>query len=181
VGLYVSTTGADASIPELGFTLTHPSTDYDLSAQFSAEDLKGASTLTALIRAGTLVWKKTSGGAVETPTDYDQDFVDVENENTGVGAQADRVVMFKDLTGGTLKIKSGTVAAGSFSGNPKKYAVVFAASFASTSYEVHITGADSRAWSWESKATTGFTINASANQVLTGNVDWTAVYSGETA
>jgi hypothetical protein len=181
VGLYVSTTGADASIPELGFTLTHPSTDHPLSDQFSPEDLQGAATLTSLIRAGTLVWRKTAGGSAQPATDYDADFVEAETMNTGLGAQADRVVTFKDLTGGTLKIKSGTVAAGSFSGNPKKYAVVFAASFASTSYEVHITGADSRAWSWESKATTGFTINASANQVLTGNVDWTAVYSGETA
>lgn len=109
MGLYVSTTGADASIPELGFTLTHPSTDYDLSAQFSAEDLKGASTLTALIRAGTLVWKKTSGAAAETPTDYDQDFVDVENENTGVGALGDRALVYRNVMDGSLSADLGSL------------------------------------------------------------------------
>jgi hypothetical protein len=180
VGLYVSTTGADASIPELGFTLTHPSTDHPLSDQFSPEDLQGAATLTSLIRAGTLVWRKTAGGSAQPATDYDADFVEAETMNTGLGAQADRVVTFKDLAGGTLKMRSGSVAPESFLGTPRKYTVSFTA-FPTTSYEIHVTGTDARTWSWESQTTEGFTINSNANQVLTGNVHWTAIAAGETA
>ncbi len=73
MGLYVSTTGTNVSIPELGFTLVHPSTDYALSDQFSPEDLQNAETLTSVIRAGTLVWKKTSGGTAQVATDYGWD------------------------------------------------------------------------------------------------------------
>ena len=180
MGLYVSTTGTDVSIPELGFTLTHPSTDYALSDQFSPEDLQGATSLTAAILAGSLTWKKTAGGAVQTPADYDPDLIEADNLNLGPGAQGDRLVSFKDLTSGTLKIKSGTVAPASFSGNPKKYAVTFSTAWGSTSYDVHITGTDVRSWSWESKTTSGFVINTNANQAPTGSVDWTAIAPGET-
>jgi hypothetical protein len=180
VGLYVSTTGTDVEIPELGFTLTHPSTDYALSDQFSYDDIKNASTLTTKILDGSLLWKKTSGGATETSANYDPDLLEAEALNTGTGYEGDRLVSFKDLNSSTLPTKSGSVAPASFSGNPKKYAVVFATPFSSTSYEIHITGADSRGWSWESKTASGFTINANANQALTGNVDWSAIFSGET-
>jgi hypothetical protein len=181
VGLYVSTTGTDVEIPELGFTLTHPSADYALSDQFSYDDIKNASTLTTKILDGSLLWKKTSGGATETPSSYDPDLLEAEALNTGTGSQADRLVSFKDLNSSTLPTKSGSVTAASFSGNPKKRAVTFTTAFPGTTYEIHITGTDARAWSWESKLATGFTINANANQALTGNVDWSAIYSGETA
>ena len=78
-----------------------------------------------------------------------------------------------------LKIKSGTVTAGSFAGSPKTYSVVFGTAFASTSYAINITGSDNRNWSWESKTTTGFVINANAGAALTGNTDWTAILIGE--
>jgi len=175
VGLYVSTTGADVSIPELGFTLTHPSTDYALSAQFSAEDLQGAATLTALIVAGTLVWKKTSGGSVELAADYDPDYIESEDLNTGTGAKADRVVTFKDLT--TLDPpKSGIIASGSFTGTPRTAPVVFVTAFPDNNYTVVLSGADKRTWTSENKSLSGFTINSNANQALTGNVFWMAEY-----
>lgn len=180
MGLYVSTTGTNVEIPELGFTLTHPTTDYDLSAQFSPEDLQNSETLTSVIRAGTLTWKKTSGGTTELATNYDPDYVEADRFNTGAGFQGDRLVSFKDLSSGTLKIKSGSVPSGSFAGTPKKYTVVFSTAWGSSSYDVHITGTDVRGWSWESKTSAGFVINTNANQALTGNVDWTAVAPGET-
>lgn len=181
MGLYVSTTGTDVAIPELGFTLTHPSTDYALSDQFSAEDIRGAESLTTSIRSGSLVWKKTSGGTVQISTDYDPEYLEAERLNTGDGYQPDRVVLFKDLTGGTLKQKSGTVAAGSFAGNPKKYTVTFATAWGSANYAIEICGVDARSWAWESKTSSGFVINTRAGQALTGNVDWTATAVGETA
>jgi len=178
VGLYVSTTGTDVSIPELGFTLVHPSTDYALSDQFSVEDIQGASTLTTVIRDGTLTWKKTSGGSTEAATDYDPDLLEADTLNTGPGAKGDRAVTFKDLTGGATAVpKSGIVASGSFApGNPRTAAVVFATAFVDNNYTVIISGTDKRTWSSESKTSAGFTINSNASQELTGNVYWMAEY-----
>lgn len=180
MGLFVSTTGTNVVIPELGITITHPTTDYNIGTQFSSEYIQRASTLTSVIRAGTLVWRKTAGGTAQPATDYDADYLEVDEENTGLGLKADRAVTFKDLTAGSLASKSGFVTSSSFTGNPKKYAVVFGAPMASAAYSINIAGVDSRAWSWESKLTTGFTINTNANQALTGNVDWDIVANGET-
>lgn len=181
MGLYVSTTGTDVAIPELGITLTHPSTDYPLSEQFSPEDLQGATTLTTVVRAGTLLtWKKTAGGAVQTPADYDPDLIEADNLNLGPGAQGDRLVSFKDLTSGTLKQKSGYKITTDFTGTPRKATVTFATAWGSANYVIKIEGTDVRSWSWESKSSSGFVINTNANQALTGNVDWTATAIGET-
>lgn len=78
-----------------------------------------------------------------------------------------------------LQLKAGIVASGSFSGNPKKATVTFTESFADTNYAINITGADARSWTYESKTTTGFTINANANQALSGEVSWEAIQNGE--
>jgi len=51
--------------------------------------VRRAASLTSAIQAGTLVWRKTAGGAVQTPADYDPDYLDIVGENTG---KADRVV-----------------------------------------------------------------------------------------
>jgi hypothetical protein len=181
VGLYVSTTGTDVSIPELGFTLVHPATNYALSDQFSIEDIQMASTLTTVIRAGTLTWKKTSGGSAEAATDYDPDLLEADALNLGVGAQADRLVSFKDLTASTLKTKSGYKIPSDFSLNPKKATVTFGTAFpAGTTYSIEMSGTDVRFWTWESVTVSGFVINSNANQTLTGNVHFTATVHGET-
>jgi hypothetical protein len=120
VGLYVSTTGSDAAIPELGFTLTHPSSDYSLGDQFSPEELKNATALTTIIRAGTLIWKKTLGGAVQAPTDYDPDFFEVEELNTGLGQKNDRVVSFKNITDGTESVSFDNATVGGLSNVAKE-------------------------------------------------------------
>jgi len=110
VGLFVSTTNASVDIPELGISIVHPTTDQDLSSQFDSEDIRNAGTLTSVIRAGTLVWRKTAGGAAQPSTDYDADFIDIENENTGPGNQTDRSPVFRDLTDGSLDTRfSSTV------------------------------------------------------------------------
>jgi hypothetical protein len=83
-------------------------------------------------------------------------------------------------TGSTLIHKSGTISGSTFSGNPKKATVTFGTEFANTNYAITISGSISRAWSWESKTTSGFTINANANGAFaTNNVDWTATQYGE--
>jgi len=97
MGLFVDTTGSNVDIQELGITLVHPITDYDLSGKFSPDDLRDAGSLTAAILAGDLNWKKTSGGTIEPNAEYDADIVDIDNENLGPGKQDDRSVTFKDL------------------------------------------------------------------------------------
>lgn len=75
--------------------------------------------------------------------------------------------------------KAGLVPATSFSGNPKAAAVVFVSPFSDNNYVIEITGQDGRSWIYQSKATTGFTINAQANKALTGEVSWFATRVGE--
>jgi hypothetical protein len=70
--------------------------------------------------------------------------------------------------------KSGIVAAGSFSGNPKKYTVVFGTNFSDTNYSILIDGIDARSWTYEVKTVSGFIIDANANQTLTSEVSWHA-------
>jgi hypothetical protein len=98
MGLYVSTTGTDVTISELGIVITHPTTDRNLIDQFSSDELAKADSLTAAITSGSLVWKKVSGGSVQTPTDYDSDWTEVEELATGTGAAADHLVKVSDLS-----------------------------------------------------------------------------------
>jgi len=167
VGLYVSTTGTDVPIPELGITLTDPTVDRQLDAQFSAEDIKGAVSLTSAITSGALVWKKTAGGAIEVPSDYDADFLEVQQDATGTGNANDQVLT-------KAYIRSGRALASDFSGSPKKATITLPFSFPNTNYSVSFSGVDSRVFTYESLTTTTFVINANANLPLTGDVKWIA-------
>jgi len=110
MGLFVDTKTGNVIISELGITLVHPTTNYDLSSQFTSEEIKNATSLTAAIQAGTtLDWKKTSGGAIQPAVNYDPDFVEVDSENLGPGLQDDRVVTFKDLTAGKVDVQEDDV------------------------------------------------------------------------
>lgn len=180
MGLFVSTTGANIAIPELGITIAHPTTDRDMGSQFSSDEIEAAASLTTAIRSGSLVWRKLAAGAIQTATDYDEQYLVIADENTGSGAHNDQVVTFKDLSASVLPSKSGTVNAGSFSGNPKKYTVSFSIPFATSNYSVVVTGVDGRSWSIESKTAAGFVLNSRANQALTGDVNWIAILTGET-
>lgn len=75
--------------------------------------------------------------------------------------------------------RSGVVAAGTFTGNPKKATVTFSSALPSATYGVKITGGDARQWTYESRTTAGFTINANANTALTNDVSWEATITGE--
>lgn len=109
MGLFVDTTGTNVTITELGFTLAHPSTNYDLGGQFTSEEIKRALSLTTAIVGGTLNWKKTSGGAIQPAGDYDPDYLEVEEENVGTGSQDDRAVTFKDLTAGKVDVQEDDI------------------------------------------------------------------------
>lgn len=79
-----------------------------------------------------------------------------------------------------LSTKAGIIPAVSFTGSPKTATVTFATSFSSSGYSITLTGIDKRSWSYESKTSGGFTINANASQALTDEVSWQALLSGET-
>ena len=177
MGLFVSTTGTDVSIPELGIVITHPTTDKDMGTQFSSEEIQGSSSLTTAIVAGTLVWRKIAAGTIQTPANYDGDFLEIERMNAG-GLIDDRAVTFKDLTAAAATSKAGRITAGSFTGNPKKATVTLTTSFASTNYSITVTGADSRSWTIESKAVGSFIINSNANAALAGETMWQAEPDG---
>lgn len=88
---------------------------------------------------------------------------------------------FFDKFAQTLKLyaEAGSIAAVSFSGNPKKATVTLSQAMPSTNYSVSITGTDdARSWTVESKTTTSFVINSNANQALVGPVDWQAQAHG---
>lgn len=75
--------------------------------------------------------------------------------------------------------KVGSVDGGSFAGNPKKTTITFGTNFPSSTYSIIITGTINRTYTYESQASSGFTINANANGALTGNVYWIAKQIGE--
>jgi hypothetical protein len=156
-------------------------------------DVDGVMKATASIPSGaTPLYNFTTTSVVTVLTDVREDIennlvwgvlsdisTSVAGESKSAGssekyARADHV-----HGNGQLLCKAGTVAAGSFSGSPKTYAVVFGTAMPSTSYAISIRGTDNRAFSWQSKLTTGFTINSNANSVLTGNVDWIVEAVGE--
>jgi hypothetical protein len=83
-------------------------------------------------------------------------------------------------SGGGLATKAGSVANSSFTGNPKKATVTFAAAFTDANYSVAITGEDARSWTIESKVAGSFVINANSNTGLSGTTYWIATAYGET-
>jgi hypothetical protein len=78
------------------------------------------------------------------------------------------------------RLKAGLVTAGTFTGNPKKATITFAAAYPAATYAIGITGVDGRNWVFESVTASGFVINSQANGALTGNVHWQTQYQGET-
>ena len=97
MGLFLTTTGASVVVAELGITIVHPATNYEISAQFEPEEIRDADSLTTSITNGTLEWRKIGSGGAETPADYDPDYLDVEREHTGSGAEGDRTAIIDDL------------------------------------------------------------------------------------
>ncbi len=75
--------------------------------------------------------------------------------------------------------KVGSVDGGSFSGNPKKFNVVFGTNFSNTNYGIFLTGTIDRVYTYESQTVSGFTINTNANSTISGNVYWMAKQIGE--
>ena len=79
--------------------------------------------------------------------------------------------------------KAGVVIPVLFSGapgQPKKATVTFAVPYPDTDYSVHLTGMDSRIWSYESKTANGFVINSHSITTPTDEVSWRTSRNQET-
>lgn len=83
MSLFVSTTGVDVEVPELGISIPHPTLNLDLTLQFSEDEISRADSLTQAIESGLLIWRKTSSGSVQSPSDYDKDWVYVATLSEG--------------------------------------------------------------------------------------------------
>lgn len=200
--IWATDTDTNGTVTSVGMTV--PSF---LSVTPSSITTSDTFAVTLATETANKIFAGPSSGAVAVPTFRTQVLADLPQLSDGqlyIGSTGSSVVA-ASLTAGAgititpasgsitiasisavgtgLKLKSGTVAAGSFTGNPKTYAVSFTGlgltNFASTAYTIVITGVDNRNWSWSSKATTGFTINANASAALTGNVDWQCIATGE--
>lgn len=82
--------------------------------------------------------------------------------------------------GPTFTQKTGIIPGGSFAGNPKIFAVVFATPYANANYGIEVSGVDARAFNYESKTAAGFTINTNANTAIANEVSWVTIPVGET-
>lgn len=84
-----------------------------------------------------------------------------------------------DAIGGARIIKSGSISAASFTGNPKKATLTFGTAFTSANYSIVVLGGNSRSWSFESQVAASVVINANANAALSQPVSWIAIDHGE--
>lgn len=95
----------------------------------------------------------------------------------GFMLSADKIKL--DGISGTRIIKSGTVTGATFVGAPRIATVTFSTAFPNTNYSILIMGANSRAWSFQTKLAGSFVINSNANGALAGEVTWTCISYGE--
>lgn len=96
--IFLDTTGVEVRIDDLGIVIPHPTTDFEITDQFTADEIQESTDLTNAIHAGTLNWKKTSGGVVETNADYDPDQVEIEELASGEAPIDSKQIKF-DPTG----------------------------------------------------------------------------------
>lgn len=81
---------------------------------------------------------------------------------------------------GLLLQKSNFISGSTFSGNPKKATVIFVTPYLNNDYAISISSDINRTWTVENKTTTGFTINANANNSFnSNNVFWMTTEFGE--
>ena len=97
MGLFISTTGTNVSIPELGITFVNPTSLFQVDLQFSSDEVRAATSLTTAINSGSLAWRKVGSGAAEVPSSYDPDFLNTEQEALGPGDPLDVSPRWRDF------------------------------------------------------------------------------------
>ena len=112
--LFVSTTGTDVAIPELGIVIVHPTTNQELTGQFTEMDIHEAESLTAAIQAGTLTWKNDAAGADQPASNYDRDYLEIMEIRTGAGTAT---VQKLTLAASTLQLYYSSASTFIFTGS----------------------------------------------------------------
>ena len=82
-------------------------------------------------------------------------------------------------TGPSLRIKSGHINPGSFSGTPLSVSVLFTNPYPNSDYSVFVGGDNPRTWSVSGRSSTGFTIHSNSSVPLTGITYWQTIEIGE--
>lgn len=135
----------------------------------------------AITDGGTGASTATAGFDALSPSTTKGDIIGFSTTNVRVGVGTDG--QFLTANSGAAAgiswanvptIKSGTVAGGSFAGNPKVFTVTFNTAFPDTNYAVNIEGEDNRTLTFQTKLAGSFVINTNANLAIAGGVDWTA-------
>lgn len=75
--------------------------------------------------------------------------------------------------------KVGVVPGSSFTGAPRRFAVVFTTPYVDDAYGVFMSGTDGRTYTYENRTAEGFIINANAGSAIIGEVSWQAPRIGE--
>ena len=88
MALLVSTTTTDIEISELGFVISHPSIDLDLSLQFDPEELRDAQSLTNALLLGSLQFRLSNQESYRSPSSYDPDLF-LANELVAQGTSSE--------------------------------------------------------------------------------------------
>jgi hypothetical protein len=103
MALRVTTTGSDVYLDDLGIVVVHPTTNRDLSLEFSALDLKHSNDLTDAIQSGSLL--ANDGNFSLIADDYDPDEVLIQQ----LGFRGDEKYISHDelRSNGEIPITSG--------------------------------------------------------------------------
>ncbi len=70
MGLFVTTISANVVLDDLGFTIVHPTSNFDIEARFGINACANSESLTNAIQNSLLYWTRTSGGYNELASDY---------------------------------------------------------------------------------------------------------------
>jgi hypothetical protein len=116
MALFVDTVSADVPLKDLGIIIPHPTTNYNLSSQFSAEEIRSSDDLYSAITGGSLNFKLSSGGPVQTGSSFDPDTLELEQERTGAGYNTTKeyvlaatTITLKASDANTLVFSGGTI------------------------------------------------------------------------
>jgi len=124
-----------------------------------------------------------NGNADTATTAETASYVDADNVvGTVASANSSSHALIADVALSYMeqpKFKSGKVAGGDFTGNPKTYTVTFTTPFDDGNYSVMLNGGNARSWTAESVVSGSFVISANSNVTMDEDVYWLAMEHGE--
>ena len=88
MALFLSTVSGDVTIEELGYIIPHPTVNFEITAQFSEEDIRNADSIASLISSGLLLYRLSPVEPYRNENSYDKDIALAESlVNNGTSSQ----------------------------------------------------------------------------------------------